>query len=93
MSSYRRRKRLRERVRARQAGRSEFAGEDSDPSRTSQWLRWTGVILQAVMLILVIVEVVRLIASDFSGISLVQLGIYTGTFFLGRLFQLVSHYV
>lgn len=87
MADYRRRKRLRDRVAARKAGRSEYEHDGAPPNPWRARLRWIAIGCQALALILVLVEIGILLEQNFLGVDYVRLTVYVGLFFMGRLIQ------
>ena len=87
MTKYRKRKSLRDRVAARQAGRSEYE-EDVPESSIRVKIRWFGIICQTLALGLLLFEIWRLFERDFQNVNYVLVTIYSGAFFLGRFIQI-----
>ncbi|GEQ99406.1 hypothetical protein JCM17845_00300 [Iodidimonas gelatinilytica] len=89
MAHHPRRKPLRERVAARKAGLSEYEGAAA-PKPWRKWLRYGGMGMQLVSFVLLVVEVFRMIETDFHGVDQSRIITYLVVFFTGRVLQMIA---
>ncbi|WP_281300800.1 MULTISPECIES: hypothetical protein [unclassified Iodidimonas] len=89
MTPHPKRKSLRERVAARKAGLPEYEGV-AEPKPWRRWLRYSGMVMQIIAFVLLVIEVFRMIETDFFGIDQSRIIIYLVVFFTGRVLQMIA---
>lgn len=74
---------------ARKAGLPE---DDHGPSPQSwrKWMRLGGMAMQVVTFLLLVVELFRMIETDFTGIDQARIITYLVVFFTGRVLQMIA---
>ena len=75
---------------ARKAGLPEEDGPVRSGRTWRTWLRLGGMALQVITFILLVIELFRMIETDFSGIDQARIITYLAIFFTGRVLQMIA---